>query len=468
MRAPTRPRVSGAWLSRLVDGWDDSSGRLHDELAAAIRSLIVSGTIDSGVGLPSERELSLALAVSRTTVATAYDTLRGEGLLRSRHGSGTWVDRDSDVSAGHDRTDRMNSYVNAYSGEIDLSSSALPGLPMVEEATEHAMRHLPGIVATSGFEPYGLESLRAGVAGYFERLSVGTDPDQVLATNGSQHALHLIAETFVEPGDVILVEETTYRGAIEIFRIRGAHVVAVPCDHNGMELDALERAIRTYGPRLVYVLPVVHNPTGRGWSLERRRGLGELVERHGVRVVDDGSTMDLLWRSRRPRPLARDLPADHVISVGSTTKLFWGGLRVGWVRAPGDVIEPLARLRCAIDLGGSLLGQLVAAELLPRADEARAVRREQLAAGASYAREVLEECLPRWTCEEQAGGSALWVQVDGDAVELVGRARRNGVRVNAGAIYSPEEECRDRIRLPIVVEPDLLAEGLSRLAPPAP
>lgn len=458
-----KQRISGPRLGRLLDGWGARVGPLHDQLADALQQVLASGAVERGTALPSERALSATLAVSRTTVATAYDRLRADGWLDSRHGSSTWVRRGSDLT--HRTGDRLNSYVSSAADVIDLSSSALAGLPMVAEATRGEwLSELPELLAGSGFQPYGLDLLRDRVAHYYDALGLATREEHVLVTNGCQHALQLLAEAMLEPGDTVVVEDTTYRGALETFRLRGARPLPVPTDAEGMDLDQLERAARSERPRLVYLLPTAHNPTGRSWSRARREGLARIAARHDLTVVDDGSTMDLRFADAAPRPLALDLPSDAVITLGSMTKLFWGGLRVGWVRGTEDVLAPLAQLRCAFDLGGSLVAQLLAAELLPRAAEARALRRGQLRSAYEHVTDKLAELLPDWTWHEPDGGAALWVRTVEDAVALSERLHRHGLRLNPGAVYSPGDGFREFLRLPLSAEPTVIEAGLHRIA----
>jgi len=188
------------------------------------------------------------------------------------------------------------------------------------------------------------------------------------------------------------------------------------------------------------------------------------VRRHEVLTVDDSCTADvLLDRSTRTPLWGSLLPDGPVLTVGTASKLLWGGLRVGWIRGSHSAIARLTEARKAVDIAGPVLDQLVTARLLARADEALDLRHAQLTAALDQAGRILAEVHPQWTWTPPSGGTGLWVDTGTDAVALAERGRRHGVRVVAGPTSSVFGGFGTHLRLPYWHPADQFREGLLRL-----
>jgi len=468
---PTRSadsHVEAATLCRLLGDWPDAGRTLPDALAAAIGELIDESVLRDGAILPSQRVLADALGVSRVTVAKAYDLLSAEDLLAARQGSGSRVrGRPGAGWLGSSNTTegRLASHTGHENRSIDLTSGALPGLPMVAEALASLREEdLGDLVAGDGYYPAGLPVLREAIAARYTRDGWPTEPDEVLVTGGAQQAVWLIAHTFVSSGDEVVVEEPTYRGSLEAFRTCGARLLPVPMGPTGLDVAHLARLLESRRPRLLYVQPTGHNPTGVSLQSADRRRLAELVLRHEVLTVEDSCTADvLLDRSTHRPPWGSLLPGGPVLTVGTASKLLWGGLRIGWIRGSRSAIARLTEARKAVDIGGPVLDQLVTARLLARADEALALRHAQLATALDEASQVLAQVHPHWTWTPPSGGTGLWVDTGTDAVALAERGRRHGVRVVPGPTYSAFGGFGTHLRLPYWHPADQFREGLLRL-----
>ena len=174
---------------------------------------------------------------------------------------------------------------------------------------------LDSILGQTGYDPFGLASLRGEVAAYLRRLGVPTDPDQVLITSGAQQALHIIGSQLGGPGGSVLVENPTYIGAIDAFRATGNRLVPVPLDRDGVRVEVMG-LLAAGGPvRFGYVIPTFHNPTGVVMPAARRRELTALAAEHGFLVVED-LTPDASIGEGVPPPLAAFDPGDRVVTVG--------------------------------------------------------------------------------------------------------------------------------------------------------
>lgn len=455
-------------VGRLLYGWESrEESTLPERLAIALIELIDQGELEAGFRIPSERRLAETLAVSRGTVASAYRQLRADGWLDSRVGSGSKV-LSVKGKLSIDRTQISGRLATLYeSGSpLDLTTGALDGLEMTADLARAAIQErLPALLHDEGYAPQGMLELRDEVARYYRELGAPTTSAEVAITTGSQQALHLLAHAFLAPGDTVLVEDPTFRGAIEVFRDRGARLATIPVGVDGPDLDVLSRMVLRLRPRIVYLLPTVHNPTGYIATPSKPAAIAEIVAASDALFVEDGTPADLvLDRPKAPTPIGVRLPVDRWIAIGSVSKLFWGGLRVGWIRGSESIIQRITRIKAVAELGTSLVSQLIAIECLHAIDEARRERRRRLLARLDEASLLLGELAPEWSWARPQGGSALWVRVpDTDTRALAEVGRRCGVSIVPGSYFSPVDGCRDRIRIPFWGDPEELRAGIERL-----
>jgi DNA-binding transcriptional MocR family regulator len=215
----------------------------------------------------------------------------------------------------------------------------------------------------------------------------------------------------------------------------------------------------------VYLTPTLQNPTGGVLPRAARIEVCRIASGLGVPMIDDEVLAELVIDGVPPLPLAAHGADAPVLTVGSLSKLVWAGLRVGWVRAEEPVIERLARLKSAADLGSPLLTQAIAVRLLGAVEQARRLRRAELRGKRDGLTAMLRERLRDWSFRVPAGGVFLWVKLPcGDAREFAQVALRHGVMILAGPIMSPAGQHAQWIRLPFLAEISTLAAALERLA----
>ncbi len=479
--------VSAQALLELIGPWADGADPLNEQLADALTRAIEVGLLPPGTRLPAERELARELALSRTTIVAAYDRLRLAGLARSRQGSGTRVaarrpglyalaptpaeDTDTETrvrAAGSPVVAPSSSWSTtplAATDAIQLTIGALPAGPAVAASIETALREdVPTLLGEMGYDPFGLLRLRVAIAAYLERLGVPTDPDQILITNGAQQAVHLVASQIGGPGGAVVLENPTYIGAIDAFRTTGNRLMPMPVDPDGPRVDMAGLLAASAPVRLAYVVPTFHNPTGATMPEARRRELVRAADEHGFQVVED-LTPDTTLGVGVPPPIAAFDPGDRVITLGSLSKLAWGGLRIGWIRAPRADVDRLVAGKIVADHATSLITQAIAARVLDRIDEVVADTVAAATARRVILTYALSERLPEWSWTPPNGGLSLWVGLpDADAVQYSRLAARHGVIVRPGPLASPDGGFRDHIRIAYGTEPDRLVEGVERLA----
>jgi DNA-binding transcriptional MocR family regulator len=268
----------------------------------------------------------------------------------------------------------------------------------------------------------------------------------------------------VARGETVVTEDPTYIGAIDVLTSAGARVLPAPGDADGLDLERL-RALLALRPRLLYVVPTFHNPTGSLMTEGCRRAIARLAEELQVPVVEDNTLAELGFADGAPPPIAALAKSAPILTLGSLDKLFWTGLRVGYIRGPEAWITRLGRFKALSDLGSPLVSQAIATLLLDQVDAAVKARRREVGAKLALLTKLLDQHLPAWTWKKPAGGLLLWTRMpDGNAEELAQIAARHGVALVSGAANSPDHRFADCVRLPIVADAATMKEGIARLA----
>lgn len=453
--APADDRLVG-----LLGDWSAGGhGGLARRLAHALRAAIAGGVLPGGTRLPPERQLAALLSVSRSTVTTAFDELRGEGLLASRQGAGTVVVGLADPSSTGDRVGAH--FVNRGSG-IDLAAVVPTDgghLPPMTVRTEDLL------AARGQLEPHGLLPLREAVAERHRALGRITGPDEIQITHGAHHAIAVTLDALLAPSAVVAVEDPSYPGILDVIDHRRGRPVSLVADGGGPDPEALADLLRRERPAIVYLQTGVHNPTGRIIGAARRRALAQVLDAHGDAVlVEDNTLADLVFDGRRPPGFDSLCRVAPVVTVESLSKVAWAALRIGWLRATGVVGERISRVRVANDLGPSVPSQLFALQLLPQLDAMAARRRATLQDAVDTAVARIRSELPDWTLEAPEGSSALWPALPlGDATPYVALARRHGVHVTPGAAHVVGGVADPHLRLCVDRPDSHVAEGIDRL-----
>jgi DNA-binding transcriptional MocR family regulator len=454
-------------LGERLGRWSSGRGPLPVLLSARLRRLIDEGELPPGELLPPDRALASALAVGRSTVVAAYEELRREGRIVRRQGSGTRVAGAGGLVAAPAPAVRPTTGAPVFlhlleprDGVIPLACAA-PGAPPRElvAACEAMLPRLAAMTGDLGLYPAGHPALRQAIADRYAERGIATGPERIMVTGGAQQALSLLARALLVPGDRVLAEAPTYPGALEAFRAETAVIHGLP-----VGLTGLRAAIREHRPALAYVIPTFHNPTGFVLPPLPRRALAETAAAAGVPIIDDEALSELGFPGE-PAPASLAAYAGGVISVGSLSKVAWGGLRVGWVRAPEPLIARLTRLQVVHELGGSVPGQLAAAELLPRLGPLIARQAQQRAARHDHLRAELARGLPDWEAPPVRGGQTLWVRLPrGDGSSFAQEALQHGVAVLPGSGFDVSGQSPDRLRIHFLAEPGVLTEAVRRLA----
>jgi 2-aminoadipate transaminase len=347
--------------------------------------------------------------------------------------------------------------------------SRVPVAAVAQAASEAVMHE--GAAALQYGSSQGREQIRSVITELMAEIGVRLTPDEIVVTAGAQQALDLLAKTFINPGDVIITEGPTYVGALQAFSAYQPEIRCVPMDEDGMRMELLEAELKRVGPRgakFIYTIPNFQNPAGVTMSPERRRRLLELAREYDIPVVEDDPYGRLRFEGGHMKPL-RSLD-DEVIYLGTFSKIFAPGLRLGWVTAPKPILAKILLVKQGADLCGSNFAQVTAERYFLGTRWRRVL--QGLTATYSERRDAmldaLDEHFPpeaRWTRPD--GGFFVWVELPAyvDCSSMLAEAVEHGVTFVPGDGFYPDGRGRNCMRLAFCyAEPEKIVEGIRRLA----
>jgi 2-aminoadipate transaminase len=294
--------------------------------------------------------------------------------------------------------------------------------------------------------------------------------DELLITSGAIEALELVGKSFLDRGDVVVVEAPTYLGALMAFRTFEAEVVAVPMDEQGLQVDELERrVVGGLRPKLLYTIPDHQNPAGVTLAHDRREPLIELARRHRFLIVEDVAYRELGFDDDAA-PSLWSLGPDVVVQTGTTSKTFFPGVRLGWAVAPAEVTAQLVWAKQNTDQCAGALGQRLFEEYVRRGwiDEQLVQSRSLYRRKCERMLRALERAMPAevsWT--QPNGGFFSWLTLPAgaDAVDLAAQAAERGVGIVPGSLFYPDGRGRNNVRLSFsMVAEAVIDDGIERLA----
>lgn len=467
-------------VAHALADWPRGDSALYDGLADAIAQLIVDGVLPPETRLPAERRLAEELHLSRSTVKAAYDQLVDRHMVQTRHGSGTVIlpeasplsgPREARVVASYDPESVYSGVLRLPHGAIDMRGAYWVGSETVDRdrvlrAHDELVRLTTG---THGYTPQGVLSTREAIADHLTEQGLATTPDEVLVTTGAQQAMSLVADLLLDKGDRVAIEAITYPSAKDYIRSRGARLLPVPFGDTGVDVRALDRIVLAAKPRMTMLITDVHNPTGIILPGPARRLLAESAAAWDTTIVDDRTLAETRFiGAPRPTPLATLLAeharADRVLTLGSISKIAWGGLRIGWIRGSVGAIERLVRVKTLTDLGTPVLDQLIATDIL-RDPTIVPARQKALEQRFHVLQAALAEHLPSWEVPVPQGGMCVWARVPNTDTDAFARtATAHGVAISPGSVALVGRVTTDRLRLPFGHPEAVLQEAVVRLA----
>jgi DNA-binding transcriptional MocR family regulator len=447
---------------------------IYRQLIRHIRMQIESGTLPAGTRLPASRDLARQLNVSRISVVNAYAELRSEGFLSAHAGRGTFVARDgNNGSAPQEKPSGVVNRIQEAPTTPDRSLremmrlSRKPGVlnmhqgaPPPEFFPMHALRDaLNAVLDRDGAKALmyemteGYGPLRHAVRDYVSALGIQCSTDSVLITGGTQQALDMVIQALLSENEVLVTENPTYLGMIDIARTRRVQLQGIQMDEDGIRLDMLENFVIDHAPKLLYITPTFHNPTGRVMPLHRRRQLLNLANDYHLTILEDGVYHELRLEGENIPPLKALDETGIVIHTSGFTKMMLPGIRIGYVICDSMHYERIVRVKQAADISTPTLNQRAIHVLLERGILAQQLERNnrELKRRRNVALEAAAKYFPpgtRWNTPQ--GGLYLWVELPKSgptAAELYFSALEMGMSYAIGSVFFTNVGGSHRIRL---------------------
>jgi GntR family transcriptional regulator/MocR family aminotransferase len=362
---------------------------LCGEIYRQIRQAILDGRLRPGERLSPSREMASALAVSRSTVTTAYERLESEGFTTSQVGAGTFVSPHFKPRRRAERSLLQTTSVVAprkiwHSVELPTAfarparfdfRTGLPDAALFphrtwRRVTARSLRALE--TAGAVYEnPAGLRELREAIVRHVTiSRGVSSSPDNLVITNGTQQALDIVGRVMLKPGDVVAMEDPGYQPPKWLFQSLGVKIVGVPVDSDGIDVASLPR-----NARVIYVTPSHQFPLGVAMSLTRRQALIAWAERNEALIIEDDYDSEFRFGGRPLEALQALDTAGCVAYVGSFSKTMLPTLRLGFMVVPAGLREAAHKAKFVSDWHTPILGQRALAEFIEDGSFARHIRR---------------------------------------------------------------------------------------------
>lgn len=459
----------------------DSRIPVYVQLKQYFLDMIDRGYLGPGTQLPPTRRLAGKLGLSRSTVVIAYQELEASGVITSHVGRGSFVSNYHRTSSR--RQNGMEIQLIDWKNYIASAWRSGAAEQMVDFVDHNgtAKAEYSLAIASPIPENYPLTDLKKnfrqalqeyktelfrmgpaeGFAPFIEQISVlmlkrgvRVDQDSVIVTNGVQQGIDLIARVLLQPGDIVILEDPTYPGAIACFRSYGARLIGIPTDTDGMDVEALEQQLKKYHPKLIYVVPTFHNPTGAVMPFERRKKLVELALHYEIPVIEDDYVNELRYEDQYIVPLKSLDTGGIVMHLGSLSKLLHG-IRIGWIVAPQAIARNIMAARRLNDVECPILLQAAMREFFKTGRFDHFLKRQRRLCWVR--RDIMVDSLGRYVPKSVSvhparGGCFQYLELPNTVVasQLLKRARMRGLAFLPRRTFNVEGSQDNGIRLAFV------------------
>jgi DNA-binding transcriptional MocR family regulator len=454
----------------------------YEQIRRQITELVQTGLLAAGAKLPSVRELARSLGVSVKTVRRAYDELGADNIIQTRHGSGTFVTDLPEVATGtHLRTrEEMGgplAELPPMRWEPFEFKSEFFGMPRSRQHEElvrftwaspdpalFPFERIKQIATNMLWYPKEFFFDRGHAQGYqplvehIERemalagVPMAEGENDILLTGGFQRALALVLDLILRPGQKVAIESPTFSGILNLLLAKRIDYEAIPVDTNGLDTEYLAGVLAQGEVRAIITIPTYHNPTGATMSSARREHILRLAARHRVPIIEDDWGRLLRYEGEAPPPLKSLDPGSYVIHIGTYSKCFLPGLRIGWITCPAQLSRQLLRAKIGADSGDSYFLQVLLHEFIIKGHFAKHLRKtvKEYKKRCNTMCRVLKTCLPQ-DCEYivPMGGFTVWVKLPRRilSLPLLSLAREAGVEFLPATFCMPNRHDAPAMRL---------------------
>lgn len=471
---------------------------LYQQIIDLVSGWIKSGDLPPGAAMPSIRQLARDIGIGQITVRQAYDELTGRGLLVSRKGSGTFVaDRPAGFILGSEReeSDAADGDVPPMLWQPYRYDSSFFGMPRHKGAADAIIdlsraqpdpvlfpfARIKSVVRDMLWDPQGFFFDRGHAQGYqplvewleHEMTLCGIDMregvNEIILTGGFQRGLSLALDLLGAHKESVAIESPTFTGIINLLTAKGIDYHAVPVDGAGMDTEYLAQLLKKERIKAIITVPTYHNPTGTVLSNERRRHLINLAVRHRVPIIEDDWGRPLRYTGESVPPLKALDSGGYVVHLGSFSKTFLPGLRIGWITVPGEIAVTMLRSKLAADHGDSWFLQVLLHEFIRHGYYEKHLRKslrvykQRRAAMLS----ALKEHMPAgvsWA--DPPGGMCVWVKLPRKIMSapLLRICRKQGVDFAPAPLFMPGRRDAPALRLSFTRTPaEDIAAGVKLL-----
>ena len=461
----------------------NSSEPVYEQIGRQIADLVRDGLLAAGEKIPSVRELARALGVSVKTVYTAYEELAAQNIIETRHGSGTFVTAQPGVVSGANLRTREEmggplTELPPMRWEPYYFKSEFFGVPRSKRHHDDLIRltlaspdpslfpfeRIKQIATTmlwypkefffdvgnpQGYQPL-VEYLEKEMA--LAGVPMAQGENDIILCGGFQRALSLVLSRIIKPGQKVAIESPNYSNLLNLLMAQEIPLEAIPMDANGMDTEYLAGVLSRGEVRAIITIPTYHNPTGVTMSTERREHLIRLAARHRVPIIEDDWGRQLRFEGEAPPPLKAMDPGNYVIHIGTFSKCFLPGLRLGWITCPAQLSIPLVRAKAGADVGDSYFLQALLHEFILKGHFAKHMRKtlKEYKLRRNAMCRALKENLPA-ECSFRVpnGGLSVWLQLPSEmsSLALLSLARDAGVEFLPGAFCMPDRKDTPALRL---------------------
>lgn len=340
----------------------------------------------------------------------------------------------------------------------------------INETTQIVLKEV-GTKALQYTTTEGYSPLREWIAKRMNKcLGTTFDKDNILITHGSQQGLDLSGKVFLDENDIVLCESPTYLAAISAFKSYGCRLIEIPTDEQGMQMNVLENVLsNTKNIKLIYVIPTFQNPTGKTWSLERRKQLAELSSKYGISVIEDNPYGELRFEGE-PLPSIKSFDSvGNILCTGSFSKIFCPGFRIGWIAGEKDIIRKYVLVKQGTDLQCNTIAQMTIAEYLKQYDIDKHIGK--IIEVYKKRRDIAMKCIERYFPDNikythPEGGLFTWIELPEEisAREILDKCLEKKIAFVPGGSFYPNESKENTFRINYSNMPeDRIEEGLKIL-----
>ncbi len=442
---------------------------IYSQIEEYIKKGINHGVLKKGNKLPSTRELSNLLKISRNSVLTAYENLEAQGVIKSLTGKGTFIDKEIEYKDEKltINWDEMLSYYATQCRQLDIIKTELPwekGMISFKSIAPHESlfdleefkRAFLECISLEGNKVLnygyakGYKPLMEYLMTYMEQKGVSTKNKDILIVNGFTEGMDIILSALTKPGDIIVCEDPTHNTALKMMHAHQLDIAGVPMNRDGIDIDELEKTLKLRTPKLGYIIPSYHNPTGIVLKGEKRQKVLEIYKKYQIPVIEDGFNEELLYSSSPMLPIAALAPnSNGVIYIGSFSKILFPGLRIGWILADKKLIDVLESVKRTRNIHTSFLDQAILYHYMISGSFERYIKKARKHYKEKYlfTMQQINEFIPHEYIMGE-GGLHIFVKLKGVcARNVLKRCAEKGVLFTPGDIFYVDKKEKSTLRL---------------------